>query len=391
MRWRFLDDGFDLAERDRKILDIDRWWSRFEQKVDALHALFAGDESWDLVEWMGGLAGVHPDLIWEFGPAVDQPGHRLVITPEHRYELTELVRTLIYTAPKIDGWEFYALRLPSDPDTAAGMVKSRTMGSMTDVRVSLKPGENNLIDLHYSSKSPTASNDAFVATEALLGEHALNRWVGEVSASKPAGLFGKGAPDGIPFPELAAAFDRTRREILATLPGEPYHVWVGSAGRAVLQLEPHEADDYAAAEDATVASTASPELWQACHRGIRFDSQRFSRHGETFLYIKIELTEGDTGFTSDNRADIEYALDTVLVNAELGCVTGGIKGIRYAYVDVCLTDLDAGIRAIRTSLQASRVPERSWLLFCDRIWSDEWIGVYDTTPAPPQRNRGSLH
>lgn len=383
MRWRFLDDGIDLAERDRKVLDMDRWWLAFEQKVPDLNTMFAGSETFDLVSWMEGLAAVHPDLKWEYGPAVNQLGHRLVITPEHRYELTEFVRTLVDRAPQIDAWEFYGLRLPSDPDTAAGMVKSRTRGSMTDVRVSLTRGENNLIDLHYLSKSPTATDDAFVATEALLGEQALNRWVGEVSASKPGGLFGRGAPDGVPFPELTEAFDRTRREILGDLPADPYHAWVGTAGRAVLQLEPTEAEDYAAVDDVLVASNASAELWTACHRGIRFDSQRFTRHGETFLYVKIEMTEGDPGFSNDDRADLEYALNTVLVNAQLGCVTGGAKGTRYAYVDLCVTDIEAGLRAIKTSLQASNVPDRSWILFSDRIWAHEWVAVYPTTPPPP--------
>ena len=114
MRWRFLDDGLDLAERDRKILDMDRWWLAFEQKVGDLNDMFAGGESFDLPRWMEGIGEVHPDLMWEFGPAIHQIGHRLVITPEHRYELTELVRTFVDRAPQIDGWEFYALRQPND-------------------------------------------------------------------------------------------------------------------------------------------------------------------------------------------------------------------------------------------------------------------------------------
>lgn len=383
MRWRFLHDGLDLAERDRKILDMDRWWLVFGQKVGELNEMFAGGETFDVARWMEGLGDVHPDLKWEFGPAVTQLGNRLVITPEHRYELTEFVRTMIDRAPQIDAWEFYALRQPNDPETAVEMVKSRTRGSLTDVRVSVTPGENNLIDLHYLSRSPTATEDAFVATEALLGEQVLNRWVGDISAGKPGGLFGRGAPDGIDFPDLAEAFDRVRREILGSLPADPYYVWVGAAGRAVLQLEPTEASDYAAMDDAIVASNASAELWKASHRGTRFDSQRFSRHGETFAYVKIEMTDGDPGFTNDDRADLEYALNTVLVNAQLGCVTGGVKGVRYAYIDVCLTGVEAGIQAMKTALQASNVPKRSWIMFSDRIWADEWVGVYDNSPPAP--------
>ena len=71
MRWRFLDDVFDLAQRDRKIADIDAWWDAFQAKTDALAALFEQQASWDLVTWMQAELGrIHPELMWEFGPAV---------------------------------------------------------------------------------------------------------------------------------------------------------------------------------------------------------------------------------------------------------------------------------------------------------------------------------
>jgi hypothetical protein len=57
------------------------------------------------------LQAIHPSLMWEYGSAMRQPGHRLVITPESRRFLRPMVRTILERAPKIAGWEFYPYRL----------------------------------------------------------------------------------------------------------------------------------------------------------------------------------------------------------------------------------------------------------------------------------------
>ena len=63
---------------------------------------------------------------------------------------------------------------------------------------------------------------------------------------------------------------------------------------------------------------------------------------------------------------------------------GSGQGMRYWYVDLALLDVDASISAIQSALTAGNIPFRTWVLFYDREWADEWVGMYDETP-PPQR------
>ncbi|MDH3307254.1 MAG: hypothetical protein OEO77_07030 [Acidimicrobiia bacterium] len=385
MRWRFIEGGPDLEARDDTVDAMDSWWSEFAARADDLNAMFGGGAAFDLVEWMKtGLGRVHPDLMWEYGPAVDQPGHRLVITPEHRYELTEMTRTLVGRAPAIEGWEFYPGRLPETPEHAAQMVESRTGGSLDGVTVSITPGSDRLIDLHYVSTSPTAEHDAFVATETLLGEAVLNTWVGAVTAGRPKrGLFSRSGPDAVPVGEFPPALDSVRRTILGSGRASPFHEWVADTEWSLFQLQPKAGDDFAGTADLAVAVAASADLWKATHGATRFASERFSRQGERFVYVKIDGSEGLDGSVFEGRDDIEDALTAVLTPAGLGCVVGGGTGLRYSYIDLALTDLDGGLAAVQTCLESGRIPNRTWILFYDRVWSDEWIGIYPTTPPPP--------
>lgn len=57
--------------------------------------------------------------------------------------------------------------------------------------------------------------------------------------------------------------------------------------------------------------------------------------------------------------------------------------MRYSYIDLALLDVDAAIESIKSSLSAGAVPERGWILFYDRKWSDEWVRIYEEAPGPP--------
>ena len=169
---------------------IGRWWSCFQEKAPALGRLFNAEEEWDLPEWMQrNLQAISPHLMWEFGPAANGAGHRLVITPEYRRDLRPLVARILDRAPGLDGWEFYAYRLPEDFEDALRTVEARAGGDISDVSFALRPTEFNTIDItFYSEGYRTAESlqagrgDAFAAVEALLGEEVLDRWIGIIEA-----------------------------------------------------------------------------------------------------------------------------------------------------------------------------------------------------------------
>ena len=94
-----------------------------------------------------------------------------------------MVETLLERAPSLPDWEFYAYRVPEDVEMAISTVQARTGGDLHGTLVTASVGDHNRIDLCYCSPATDraqAEQNAFVATETLLGEELLDKWVGGV-------------------------------------------------------------------------------------------------------------------------------------------------------------------------------------------------------------------
>jgi hypothetical protein len=407
MRWLFCNenDADESAQRQAILDRVDRWWREFQAKTGELDALFSRRSQWDLPGWMDRtLQAIDAALMWEYGAAVQGPGHRLVITPESERRLRPLTATIIERAPQLTGWEFYAYRLPEGAEMARQTVEVRTGGSIDDVLAEARLGSHHLVDLVFHSprtdgaEDQQALNDAFVATETLLGEEILDTWIGaiEVGAFRPRGglarMFGRGKdrPTGlIPLERLKETVDALIGGIQDQLPAEPHFRWAADSGWSAIELKPSQADDYPERTDLYVAITATQELWMAAHSGRPFCSQRFSRCGEVFAYVKLDGSEGLEGSRFADRTEIEDALNAALGKEALGGTIGGGTGVRYSYIDLALTDLRRGVEAVRSVLRDGRVPRRSWILFFDADLCGEWVGIYDATPPPPSDSDGS--
>ncbi|WP_435019706.1 hypothetical protein TA3x_001436 [Tundrisphaera sp. TA3] len=333
------------------------------------------------------LHPIHPEIMWEFGPAVDGDGHRLVLTPESAHELRPLVAKILERAPSIPGWEFYDARLPEDLASTMATVTGRTSYDIGDFLVRVSVGDGRLIDLCYFSPRIQGAEDeaafgaAFVATETLLGEHCLDRWIGAIEISPMR--VGENPRHAIQLGRFKETVDAVVEGIRDQLPPTPHHEWAVQAEWTMWELKPEPADDFPDQADLFVGKSANPAMWVAAHSGGLFHSERFSRCGETFCYLKVDGAEGLEDSTFGDKGDIEDALDEALIPRGLGCHVGGGMGLRYAYIDLALTDVTGAITAIRERLQAGRVPKRSWILFFDSDLASEWVGVYDDTPPPP--------
>src|SRR5947209_12371590 len=109
-----------------------------------------------------------------------------------------------------------------------------------------------------------------------------------------------------------------------------------------------------------------PDVLQAAYGAAgprQFYSERFSRFGETFCYVKIDAAYGFAGSAFADRAKVEDALNAALRPEGIGCVISGGTGKRYAYIDIALSDLRRGCDVARQVLRDGRVPHHSWLLF----------------------------
>jgi hypothetical protein len=408
MRWRIIDPNnqAEQAERAKIVARIDAWWAQFQKATGHLDALFskkpgsAFKNSDDLVRWMDKyLHGIDPALMWEYGQAVHTKGHRLVITPESAHHLRPLVKTILKRAPQISGWEFYPHRLPEDAAATHQAVEARTGVDSSDYQVRIARGDDNRIDIAYFSPSisspedENASKAAFVATETLLGEELLDKWVGAIEVGplkKPSAigsLFGKKAVDVkhlIPLDRMKDTFDAVVHSVRDQLPAEPQWKTIENAEWGSVSLEPAEQDDYPERQDLIAAVTGHRAMWMPAHKGILFFSDRYSRCGETFCYVKIDGANGlgdDCPFA--DRGEMEDAIDEALKPEKLGCTIGGGTGIRYSYIDLALVDLGRGLQAIRKRLRSGRIPKRSWIQFFDSDFAAEWVGIYDDSPASP--------
>jgi hypothetical protein len=118
-------------------------------------------------------------------------------------------------------------------------------------------------------------------------------------------------------------------------------------------------------------------------QGSPFRSQRFSRHGETFAYVKYVGVERESESRLSERIALEDALNRALVPGALGCVIGGGLGLHYGYVDLALCDLDHAPELMRRVLSAVHLRGPAWLLFCDSPWQQEWLALSKGAGVPP--------
>lgn len=365
---------------------IEDWWQQFAERAPRIDGLFKGQEEWDLPQWMEEkLQAIDADLMWEFGPAVKSPGHRLVITSESRHDLRPLVREILGQAPEIEGWEFYEYRLPEDFSQAECTVQGRTGGEIDDVQVQAAVGEFNRIDLLFSCSrfaegDRAAFNTAFVATESLLGEELLNQWVGAIEvAREPAATEIQPAS----IRELLALVTERIDEAREALPAHPFCQLDNEEGWSVFELKPDETAEYPQQQDLLVGTTLIPDMWGNALSGCAFHSARFSRWDERFCYLKIDGTEGLEGTAFADRGEIEDAMNERLRTECLGSVVGGGTGLQYSYIELALTDFDAAWPIIRSTLQAGNLPRRTWLQFHDDDLQTTWYGLWDDTVPPP--------
>jgi hypothetical protein len=390
MRWLFADPNQpeEAANVRDKIAAIDRWWQSFQAQQTNIEKLFTRKSEWNLPQFMEDtLQAIDPRLMWEFGPAVRQPGHRLVITPESQRWLRPMVRTLLERAPKIAGWEFYPYRLPEASEQTVQTVKGRLGIDVTSAQIdaSVAPGRKVELQFAFPRKKKldheTAMQAAFVTTETLMGEQVLDTWIGSIGLMEDEETASHRA---LPLDRGQATVAALIRGMLDQLPAKRMQDLPQPEKGAVLKLEPpEEADDYPARTDLIVASTPHVELFQAIHSGQPFASACHSKWGEVFCYLKLDAIdvskEGIVGF----RSTIEDALEPALRTAGVGCTIGGGSGLRYAYVDLALSDVKRATPIIRQILAEHQAPTRSWLLFHDDDMAAEWIAIYSQTPPPP--------
>jgi hypothetical protein len=279
---------------------------------------------------------------------------------------------------------------------ALAAVRARTGLDLAGARARLGFSRGHLLEVVVLSSVFSSGTDeraldaANLLVPLLLGEEVFDDWVGAVDvapAPRPGSL--RVLADGVtspeptlPLTEVKPAVEAAIRSVDAALPDAPYHALGDRAEWTLLEAEPAVADDYVAQDDLVLLSTKLPEAMKCFLQGSPFSSRRFSRHGERFVYAKVDSVGQTTEERYALRLSIEEALHAVLEPPGLGCVVGAGIGLRYVYVVLALLHPDDGVAIAQGALRELAVPRRAWILPCDSACEDDWVGVWDDAPTP---------
>jgi hypothetical protein len=392
MRWLFYDskNSSEARYHEETLDSIASWWTAFWGRRDDLAARLAGERRWDIPSWVRrNLKPIDLNLKWELAPG-DDGRNRFTITPESRRELRPLVDEILLRAPIAPGWEFASSRAAASVETALGMVKQRVDLDLSRARVLVTAGEFRgvCLAIDLGLDEPCSREDgltaAFLASEYLVGEELLDRWIERLAIEN-----GLTSAHSVPLAEMHdrvqalvdALKEQRPRESFAERQEPQSSVVLRMPESHIRKLEERARgeEDFPRRTDILVATTPDPSLWNCAHSGRRFYSERYSRHGELFCYLKVDTAEGVL-----DTASVSTLLDESLRRAGLGCVIGSGEGQRYVYVDLALNAMRKGVQCMREALADADLPQRSWIQFFDSTLRGEWVGIYDNTPAPPR-------
>jgi hypothetical protein len=385
MPWKYVmpTDTVSMRTRETTLGRISAWWQAFAERLGDIEANLLGQTQWDLKAWMDEqIQAIHPRLRWEFGQ--DLGGRYLVITCESAHHLQPMVESIVRRAPEIANWSFREFRPAQEAELIPELVRARTGHHMSSTTVQARLGQCRQIDFVFQSllahsNDKVALDVARVALDYLIGEDVVQRWGGHLDIVELSHTL---THSFVPLPRVRSIVLDLISGVLSGLPDRPY--WkMPKLSPIESKFRPDKADEYGKQDDAMFGTTVIPELRDA---GFKpgFSSSRFSRQGEMFCYLKIDMSEATLDDRYKRKKIIEEAMDTELREEGIGAIVGTATGRKYIYFDLAVMDVVKTLDATRRRLLALELlPTRSWLMFYDADLSGEYIGLRSATPPPP--------
>lgn len=398
MRWHFIDPAneTELAYKRQKQAAISTFWKSFEEDAEKLFEAMGKRELDSIIDWVEvHLPKVDPNIMW------DVSAHKIVealfvLTPESKHGMRPLIEYMIESAPRVPNWRFASYREPH-ADSIKEVNDSRIKKDFSDLRFVAYSKNFNIVDVVFVSSHFKKDNDeddlgcCLLIIELMLGEELLDKWIGSIETrahqrplqEKIVNLFGRTKHNptegSLPVDELLTHIISCRDQIVSSLSDKPYSAgtfneFTGIFAQASQNRLPSR----------FTFNTALPNVISALNNRSLFHSERFSKCGETFCYLKIGDMENIRS-SVETRGAVEDKLDAALREAEAGCVFGGGAGQEYAFIDLVLTDVSTAIPILRDLAKSESFSNRSWLLFHDSPMSDEWVGMTPASPLP-ERN-----
>ncbi len=394
MRWIFASTQEEIAHKRQMLARIDDFWQALVPRLSEhvrLSTKTGAEFPTDLVCQL--VDSVDQRIMWEFGPPLKNDGAaHLVLTCEVDRQLRPLVSTMLARAPKLEGWSFHAYRQHTELSDAQALVRSRVGGSIEGWKVKLlrsgaKIDVKYLVPTQGEQVNRDQSNCAFVATEYLLGEQVLDKWIGEIDVEMIPANRANAEPGaqktGYELGQLRSLVMSLIHAHRDQLPSLPYQSTVTEDSPAwMAELTPPTFIDHGTQfSDVVVVTTQIEKLLLGLMQPL-FNSAAHSKLGERFGVVKIRQESGLDEDALKLKSDLWSSLSGRLSTKSLGCVVGSMTGLEHSYLIVCLSKLVEGARDVQAHLAEQRVPKESWLFFADPELSGEWLGAYPDTPVP---------
>lgn len=406
MRWLLADTGNDFERRrkEQKQEQIERFWQRFVQEEKNLaRAARIGNDTY-LSSWLGEhLLSLSDDILWEienFSAAVNmrkaplnESHTKLVITTGGRARSRLLVNHIVASAPNLPRWQFAAYK---EPNQFGQYQDSRLKGDWSEAEVVIEVTDTNALDLTILSErfqKDGAKEDlalAMVLAESLLGEEILDKWINIVlpksrqqrKSPLQAVRLGIEQRQTVNIKDLFQAVGESINRIEEALPPQP--LWRYDCRKRKLERLGKNPADWQADQGVDVnfwTLTNMPKLSKAPAQRYNFYSTAFSRHNELFCYLKIKGAE-ELREDEERRLALAQAVDTGLHESESGCLTGSGMTAECVHLELMVHDLKGAVVVLRRMAAQMGLPPTSWLLFHDRDYQDEWLGLRPDSPLP---------
>jgi hypothetical protein len=341
------------------------------------------------------LGAIDPELEWEVSVGKDHG--RVLLATGGEPRLRTLIEVLIEHAVPPRGWSWAAGRAAQPFASAIANVANDTGIDLERARVRVGFVRAHLLELlvlaprFSGSRDEVAERAAHLAVEALLGEELMERWIGQVAvAPLPRGGSlrvydpADAGASSLPLAELLPTVSHAIGSLYEGLPAAPCHARDRGGDWTMLEAEATPASDWSGQDDLVVATTMMPEMLRSFLCEPRFWSGRFSAHGESFCYVKVDQRGLQSEQRLAQRSALEDALDAALAPAAIGSVVGNGTGVRYAYVVLALERVSAGLSSVREVCRTAGMPKRTWILFCDAQLEGEWLPIWPDSPPPPR-------
>jgi hypothetical protein len=256
-------------------------------------------------------------------------------------------------------------------------------------RASLRAGfvRGHLLEVTLGVPGGAGTENEQIAAEnlvrAVLGDRLFETWIGAVHSSVEPRLSSLRVLDvraprsKLHVQELFDTVAAAARGVLAGLPQRTYAERSRASTEAewtMLEVEPVPGAPGGRKEDLMLASTCMPELLRCFLDDAPCSSRRFSRVGETFVYVSYADELGGMEHRVARRTEIEKALASQL--SDVAAITGVGLGVHSTYLDVALCNLETGLARLVAKLRELELPRDSFVGFVDSELSEEWLSIW---------------